>query len=509
MGAGAGSCRSSGCREGGGAKETFAGMERLRARGWCRPGRAAKGMEAGVAASGAGETATGGAELGSIETTAPVEGSTAAAGGAEGLGAGSCAQPHGRTAAAIKRKLDFVIPKLNYKMPMNKSGLRFVLLLGVVSLFADFAYEGARSITGPFMASLGASGMAVALASGLGELCGYGLRVLSGSLSERTRAFWPITIAGYFIQMAAVPCLALSGSWRSALLLIVAERAGKGLRSPPRDAMLAHAGKDMGLGWGFGLHEALDQIGALAGPLIVAAVIASRGGYRTAFSALAAPAALACLLVLAARFSYPEAGAIDASGAVDENGMEGGFSRSFWIYLSGAALVAAGFADFPLMAYHFQKSSLMKADRIPVAYAIAMASSGTGSLVFGRLFDRAGLRILAPLTLFSAAFAPLAFLGGGLWPAMIGSALWGLGVGVHESIIPAAVASMVPARRRPSAYGVFTAVYGFAWFLGSIPMGLLYDRSASGLVAFSVGLELAAVPVFLFLAKRTPSCRNR
>jgi len=159
-------------------------------------------------------------------------------------------------------------------------------------------------------------------------------------------------------------------------------------------------------------------------------------------------------------------------------------------------LVAAGFADFQLVAFHFEKAGSLKVTWIPVMYSIAMAVSGAGSLVFGRLFDRLGLGILIPLTLVSAAFAPCVFLGG--FPAMLaGSALWGLGMGVHESIIPAAVATMVPRSRRPSAYGLFTGGYGVAWFLGSALMGALYDRSVPAVVIFCVVLQLAAVPVFV------------
>src|SRR5207249_1833411 len=178
-----------------------------------------------------------------------------------------------------------------------------------------------------------------------------------------------------------------------------------------------------------------------------------------------------------------------------------GLPRVFWIYLAGAALVAAGYADFPLIAFHFQKTSSVPRDLVPVAYAIAMGVSGAGSLVFGRLFDRVGIGILIPLTLVSAVFAPLVFLGG-TWPALLGAALWGLGMGVHESIVPAAVAPMVPRQRRASAYGLFTAGYGVAWFLGSAAIGGLYTVSHGAVVAFSVAAELAAIPFFLRVRKR-------
>jgi MFS family permease len=359
--------------------------------------------------------------------------------------------------------------------------------------FADFTYEGARSITGPFMAVLGANGLIVGVVAGLGELLGYGLRLVSGRLSERTQKFWPITLFGYLIQMAAVPLLALAGSWQIAALLIIVERVGKATRNPPRDVMLSHAAREMGYGWGFGVHEALDQFGALFGPLVVAAVLAHRGEYRTAFAVLVIPAVICYSLLLVARFFYPRPE--DLEGTVpDVHGK--GLPRIFWMYLIGAALVAAGFADFQLIAYHFQKADAVSTFWIPITYSIAMAVSGTGSLLFGRMFDRRGIGVLIPLTIVSALFAPLVFLGG-FWPVIVGSALWGLGMGVHESIIPAAVATMVPAPRRPSAYGLFTAGYGVAWFLGSALMGLLYDYSIAGVVIFCLVLQFASVPLFL------------
>lgn len=383
------------------------------------------------------------------------------------------------------------------KEQMKKRALKFVLLIGVVSFFADFTYEGARSINGPFLAVLGVSATLVGFIAGLGELLGYGLRLVSGRLSERTGEFWPITLFGYVVQMSAVPLLALAPNWQVAGLLIVMERIGKAIRNPPRDVMLSHAARQIGYGWGFGLHEALDQFGALFGPLVVAGVLASRGNYRTAFAVLLVPAVLTVTLLVVARLLYPRPEDLEVSVP---NVHSEGLPRVFWIYLSGAALVAAGFADFTLIAYHFEKASVIPNTWVPVFYSIAMAASGIGSLLFGRLFDRTGLWILVPLTVIAAASAPLVFLGG-FWLALTGSALWGVGMGVHESIIPAAVATMVPQQRRPSAYGIFTAAYGLFWFIGSVIIGRLYDVSLTALIIFSVITQLIAIPLFLRVRK--------
>ncbi len=382
---------------------------------------------------------------------------------------------------------------------VQQMAFKFVLLIGILSFFADFTYEGSRSIIGPYLAHLQASAFVVGLVTGFGELLGYGLRLVSGRLADRTQKFWPITIIGYAVQMASVPLLALAGNWPMAAVLIILERVGKATRNPPRDVMLSHAGKQLGIGWVFGLHEALDQFGALFGPLVVAWVLAMRGDYHLAFAALAVPAVINFSLLLLAYRTYPHPEEMETNVP---NVQPRGLPRVFWLYLVGAALVAAGFADFPLIAYHFAQASIVSLDVIPVFYAVAMGVSGAGSLVFGRLYDRFGFSILIVLTIIAALFAPLVFLGG-FWTALIGMAIWGLGMGVHESIIPAAVAPMVAPERRASAYGLFTAGYGIFWFLGSAVIGLLYGISLPALIIFSVVAQLAAVPLFFIVAKQT------
>ena len=382
---------------------------------------------------------------------------------------------------------------------IKSRALKFVLLIGVMSFFADFTYEGSRSITGPYLALLGASAVVVALVTGFGELLGYGLRLVSGRLSDRTGKFWPITIFGYIIQMLSVPLLALAGNWQVAALLIIIERIGKATRNPPRDVMLSHAAKEMGYGWGFGVHEALDQSGALFGPLVVAAVLAFRGQYQIAFAVLLVPALITLSILVVARLSYPRPEEMEVNPPDIKTT---GLPRVFWVYLAGAVLVAVGFADFPFIAYHFARTSTVSSALIPVFYSVAMGVSGAGSLLFGRLFDKFGLSVLIPLTILSALFAPLVFLGN-FWVALVGVALWGLGIGVHESIIPAAVATMVPAQRRASAYGLFTAGYGIFWFLGSAVIGVLYGVSIPVLIAFCLVVELAAIPFFIVVRRQT------
>jgi len=381
-----------------------------------------------------------------------------------------------------------------------KAGLHFVLLFGAVNLFADFSYEGARSVSGPFLALLGASGFVAGAVGGLGELSGYALRLVSGRWADRSHRYWLITGLGYLVQMLAIPLLALAASWQAAAALILLERMGKAIRNPPRDVMLSEAGRHMGVGWAFGINEALDQIGAFLGPLAVAAIYALHADYRLAFVWLAGPGAMVLLLVLSARLSFPEAGRIAPEAEADG---DGAYPKIFWWYAAGAALVGFGFADYALIAFHFAKSHALSPTAIPIAYAFAMLTGGAGALLFGRLFDRFGLTVLAPAILLCVFFAPLSFLGTGAIAAT-GVLLWGLGLGVQESVMAAAVATMIPASRRASAYGIFTAIFGVAWFLGSALEGALYDVSIPALVGLSVIAQLLAIPFILKAARKPP-----
>ncbi len=374
----------------------------------------------------------------------------------------------------------------------------FVVLLGLVSLCADMTYEGARSITGPFLGTLGASGAVVGFVSGLGELVGYMLRLVSGYLSDRTRRYWLLTFIGYTVNLLAVPLLALTGHWLLAATLIVLERFGKAIRTPARDAMLSHATKQMGHGWGFGLHEAMDQIGAVLGPLIVFATLSFRSDYRLAFAVLLVPALLALAALTVARLQFPRPQDLEAKSVALQTR---GFASTYWLYLGAVGLVAAGYADFPLMAYHFGKTGMVSSSHIALFYALAMGVDAVAALALGRLFDRIGFATLVLATLVSAGFAPLAFLGG-FWGAITGAVLWGIGMSAQESVMRAAVARLIPSERRGTGYGVFHTGYGFAWFAGSALMGWLYDRSVIALVAFSVVAQLAALVVFILLARR-------
>jgi MFS family permease len=380
---------------------------------------------------------------------------------------------------------------------MRRRAIIFIVLMGLVSLLSDITYEGARSVTGPFLASLSAPAATVGFVAGFGELVGYGFRLFSGLLADRTGRYWTITFLGYAVNLLAVPALALAGHWPAAAGLMIAERFGKSLRAPAKDALLSRATSHVGHGWGFGLHEAMDQIGAVTGPLIVAFILHGRGGYRTSFAWLLIPALLALTTLSLARVLDARVGGLTAAKPLPA---AKGQTRSMWIYLGGVALVAAATADFPLIAFHFQKTSLMAPSTIPLLYATAMGVDALSALIFGRMFDRRGLGVLVLPTALAAFFAPLVF-GGTMAGAIAGVALWGVGMGAQESILKAAVATLAPGEKRGAAYGLFSTVYGLAWFAGSAAMGLMYDWSLPALIAFCVIGQLAALPLFYALRR--------
>jgi predicted MFS family arabinose efflux permease len=380
----------------------------------------------------------------------------------------------------------------------KKSALAFIVAFGVVSLFADMAYEGMRGITGPYLAMLGATGTAVGIIAGTGELFGYLLRLASGKLASATRAYWPITLLGYAVQMATVPLMAFAGAWWMAALFIILERTGKAIRNPAANFMMSRAGDQIGQGWAFGLHEALDQTGALIGPLITALVLARHGAYTDAFLWLGVPATITVLIVIGVSLRYPSAGRA-APKAATESG-DGALPSAFWLYAASAGLVAFGFADWPLIAYHLAQVKVVPPAIVPVLYAVAMGATGVGALVFGRLFDRIGFRVLVPAILIAAVTPPLVFLGGQT-DAIIGTLCWGVALGVETSALNAGVARLVSDSARANAFGIFSAAFGIAWFVGSAALGALYDISFPALVGVSMAAELLALLPLFFVLK--------
>jgi MFS family permease len=376
----------------------------------------------------------------------------------------------------------------------RKSAFRFILCMGLVSLFADMTYQGAHGSIGPLMTSLGASVTAVAIIAGLGEMVAAGLRFFTGRLADRTRAYWTLAIAGYAINLLAIPLLALVETWQQAALLITIERTGKAIRGPARDLLLSEATGKVGHGFGFGVHAVMDQTGACAGPLLMAIITARSGHVSLAFAWLVVPAVLALLSILLARAVRP----VRVEPPVER--VSSVMPDVFWRYVTASGLLAFGFVDFPVMGAHFEKNHIFGAATIPVLYSAAMAMTGLTAFIFGRLFDRYGIVVLSYGIAISVLALPLAFMGGAI-AGVVAVLCWASGLGVQDATLRAGIAQVVSMNKRGTAFGTFNGIYGVAWFLGSAIIGVLYGFSIAAVVIFGVVAQLIAALMFFRLRR--------
>ncbi len=368
--------------------------------------------------------------------------------------------------------------------------LRFVAIMGIVNLFADMTYEGSRGVVGAFLGHLGASGAAIGALAGGGELAGFAIRSVSGAIADRTGRYWLEAWVGYAINVLCVPALALAGSWPAAAGLMIGERVGRGIRKPVMAAVLSEAGHTIGRGRVFGLNEALDQIGATVGPLLVAFAIA-RAGYSLGFGILIVPALLTLVFLLAATVAGRA-----VAPRPEPDGATVADPRAFRRYAIGGALLAAGYVDFALIAFRFARDHVVGVAAISLWFAVAMAVGAVSAPILGKLFDRFGKTVVAPAIVLTAAATPLAFLGRGA-AAQAGVALWGVGTAVQDALLLALIAGVIARGRRATGFGLYDLLFGVAWFAGSAIAGLLLDQSILGLVIFSTLAQLLAIPFFL------------
>lgn len=376
-----------------------------------------------------------------------------------------------------------------------------VIFLGVVSLFGDITYEGARSVTGPYLAILGASAGIVGLVTGAGEIGGYALRLVSGYIADRTKAYWLLTFIGYGL-LVSVPLLALAGSWQLAAALIILERIGKAIRTPARDTMLSYATKKVGRGWGFALHEALDQIGAIIGPIFLSLVFLSQADYRQGFAVLGVPAVLTLITLALARKKFPSPDKLEAKEVISEPKNEGKLPRVFWLYTVFTLFSVAGFANFPLISYHLKTHFIVPDAQIPLIYSVAMAVDALAALVSGKTYDKQGVTLLLAIPLLTLPIPFFAFSHSRSL-VLAGMIFWGMVLGIQETIMRAAVADLASVERRGLAYGIFNAIYGASLFWGSALMGLLYELSINHLIIFAIATEVISIPLFFQLKRAT------
>ena len=390
----------------------------------------------------------------------------------------------------------------------------FIVLFGIVSLFSDMTHEGASSIRGAYLTLLGASAGTIGFVSGLGELVGYSMRYVFGRLTDRTKRYWPMTIFGYVLDVLAVPALALVGEhgWVWACALLVVQRMGKAIKKPAKDTIMSFAASQEGVGRSFGLQEVLDQIGAFLGPVLLYLVMLFQTDgttfevYSRCFAVLAVPGAITIILLLVTRAKFPDPEHFEPE---PKEFVPFRMKKEFVLYIAGISLFAFGFIDYSIIIMHVSRTythlaaglaettSLVSSGSLPLLYAGAMLVDAVAALVFGLMYDKKGVRALVWSTLISAPFAVFIFRTDSVPMLLLGIALWGVGMGAQESILKAAVTSMVPKASRATGYGIFECSFGVFWFLGSWLLGVLYDVSISAMVVVSVAAQLAAIPLYI------------
>lgn len=387
---------------------------------------------------------------------------------------------------------------------MAASAFKFVLMLGVVNLFADMTYEGGASINGQFLASLGASAATVSIIAGVGEFFGYSLRAVSGYIADKTGRYWMLTFVGYAVNLLSVPAMAMAGSWPAAGALILSERAGRAIRKPTVEAMLSYSTGKHGRGWVYGVNTALDETGATLGPLLIALIVWQRSGFRTAYAVLLISSLLALGALVAARLQFPVPAKLEEGGPATAHAT--GFTRAYWLYTAAGACFAAGLMSFEFISFHLASARTVTEHWIPIGLALATAGSVVASLILGRLYDRVGIAAVIAAVVLAAAFPPLVFFGG-FGVALGGLMLWGIGYATQDTLLKVLIASVLPEGRRNLAFGLFYIGYGGGWLVGSVTTGLLYDRSRLALVVFAVLSQLASLPFFI-LASRASRTRR-
>jgi len=390
--------------------------------------------------------------------------------------------------------------------PVRLRPWHFILAFGIVSLLADMVYEGARSIIGPYLATLGASATVVGIAAGAGEFIGYGLRVVSGYLVRRSRRYWTWTILGYLLTVISVPMIGATGVMAPALILYGTERLGKAVRSPAKDSLLSHASTATGRGRAFGVHQAMDQLGAVLGPLLLAGVLSLRvGDYRLAFAVLAVPGVLVVVILfwLRARVPNPVAyEAVEQAPPAPESGRptvraldrpaRAILPAQFWRYVAAIAVLSCGVASFPLLAFHAQTRGLLTEAQIPILFALAMLVDGMSGLVMGWVYDRRGPHVLVMVPIAASA-AAIAFASNArlVW---VGVAIWGIVNGVLDSTVKAVVTELVEPDSRAVAFGWLAFVRGIGLLLAGAVLGLGYDHSPALVVWLILGANAVALP---------------
>jgi len=386
----------------------------------------------------------------------------------------------------------------------SRSAYAGIILLGIVSLMGDVVYEGSRGLVPDYLKFLGASAVIVGLVGGLGEFLGYALRLVSGVLADSTRAYWLFIFLGYGL-IASIPLLGLASFWEIAVILVLLERLGKAFRSPSRDTVLSIVSKDVGPGKAFGIHELLDQVGAVAGPLIVAALMFYSGNnYRQTFSFLLLPF---LMLLVALSYTYRRIGSRTMTESKTAGTTGRALGRPFYIYTFAVMLNTVGLIPVALILY--KASVILQPEHrqwvVPLLYLIVQGVDASVALISGYAYDKIGIKFLT-LPFVLSLFPPLfTMIGSELSTLIVASALFGVVLGMQESIYRAAVSGFAPISSRGTAYGIFNTAYGVGFLVSGAVYGSLMDLNAPFYITVLFAILAQAAAIFALLRTRKTS----
>ncbi|MGI6744000.1 MAG: MFS transporter [Eubacteriales bacterium] len=388
-----------------------------------------------------------------------------------------------------------------------------IIIFGVISMLGDIVYESARSANSQYLNLLGISAAKVGLVFGIGEFLGYALRLFAGVMSDKSGRHWIFMFIGYGM-LISVPLMGLTMNWSLLVILMLMERIGKALRNPAKDTVLSGVAENqVGIGFAFGLQEALDQLGAFLGPLVFTAVFYFAGKsetaeYQTGYKVLIIPFAILMLFLFFAYKKITSSQLLPAARHKEFKNEK--LEPVFWKYTIFTFFCTAGFVNFSTIGYHLKAEGLMSDGNITLLYSLAMLVDAVAALIVGKAYDNlkkktgkktGGILVLAIIPLITVLL-PLLTLSDNVGLIVAGMIFFGIVMGTHETIMRSSIADITPYRKRGTGYGIFNSAYGLALLSGSALMGLFYDLKLTPLIiAFSVAAEIIAVVIFLNINK--------
>ena len=387
--------------------------------------------------------------------------------------------------------------------------VRAIIIFGIISLLGDMVYESARGANSQYFELIGISAAKVGLVFGIGEFLGYFLRLISGVISDKSKKPWAFMFIGYGM-LFFVPLMGFTKNWNVLFVLILMERIGKAIRNPSKDTVLSAISENqVGVGFAFGLQEALDQVGAFLGPLIFTAVFYftdknTLAEYSLGYKLLFIPFVL---LMLFLYYSYRVISKGNLLG--EEYGREFKSEKLkpiFWMYMAFTFFATLGFLNFSTLGYHMKSQNILTDGKITLIYSVAMIVDALTALIVGRLYDKlkeksgkkdGGILVLGAIPVVTLL---LPFFGLTMSKSLIivSMIIFGIIMGTHETIMRSAIADITPFDKRGTGYGVFNTGYGLALFLGATITGYLYDKNLNSVILImTVVCEIIAAIIFI------------